>query len=166
MTIHPLHHDTLSPFADATEVLRDDQSFPSPSGWNAYHEIDTANECLLFLISAMFGSDAGCAAKGEPCAKIHEVIVFLRRRFAREEEVMRAVQYPATDRHLVEHEIVLDRLERMYRFLKCGSYDSRLVVEFVQSWATDHIELFDKPLGRFLVSHGAETDVLSRRPPD
>lgn len=166
MTASPLHHDHLLPLAEVPESPRDDLPPLGQNHWNAYHEIDTANECLLFLISAMFGSDAECAAEGEACTKIGEVIVFLRRRFAREEDVMRSVGYPATDRHLVEHEIVLDRLERMHRFLKCGSYDSRLVVEFVQSWATDHIELFDKPLGRFLVSHGAETDVLSRRPPD
>jgi len=122
---------------------------------DALAEINTANECFLFLLSSMFGADSPCRVPGRPCARIHDVMVFLRRHFAREEKVMRDAAYPDAKTHAAEHEVMLARLASMYRHLQCGRHDPRLVLDFLESWAVAHIEDHDKPLGRFLVSREA-----------
>ena len=140
---------------------------------NALAEINTANECFLFLLSSMFGADSPCRVPGRPCAKIHDVTVFLRRHFAREEEIMRDAAYPDAKTHAAEHKVMLERLAGMYRNLRCGRYDPRLVLDFLESWAVAHIEDHDKPLGRFLASREAAlatspmgNSALGRRPVD
>lgn len=119
---------------------------------DALAEINTANECLLFLVSAMFGANRPCRRTGGPCAKIGDIIAFLRRRFAQEERIMREAGYPATNAHRAEHRAILARLQSMHRTLECGRYDTDAVLAFLESWAIEHIESHDKPLGRFLIA--------------
>lgn len=119
---------------------------------NALAEINTASECLLFLVSAMFGADTPCRSPGGPCPKIGDVITFLRRHFAREEERMSDTRYPGAARHIAEHRAVLARLDTMYHQFRCGRYDPEAVLDELEAWAIDHIERHDKPLGRFLVN--------------
>lgn len=128
----------------------------SPSTSTRHHrdalaEMNTANECLLFLVSAMFGADTPCRRPGGPCPKIGDVITFLRRRFAGEEEQMQDVAYPQRAGHVAEHRAVLTRLDAMHRHFRCGRYDPKIVLDFLETWAIDHIEHYDKPLGHFLV---------------
>ena len=113
--------------------------------------MNTANECLLFLVSAMFGADTPCRQPGGPCSKISDVITFLRRRFAGEEEQMQDLAYPQRAGHIAEHRAALARLNAMHRHFRCGHYDPKIVLDFLETWAIDHIEHFDKPLGHFLV---------------
>jgi len=129
---------------------------------DALAEMNTANECLLFLVSAMFGADTPCERPGGPCPKIGDVITFLRRRFAGEEERMQDVGYPHHAKHVAEHRAVLARLEAMHRHFRCGRYDPKIVLDFLETWAIDHIEHFDKPLGHFLV--GADIGDLPDSP--
>lgn len=118
---------------------------------SALAEMNTANECLLFLVSAMFGADTPCDEPDGSCSKIADVITFLRRHFSHEEEQMRDVAYPQQAKHIAEHRAVLARLNAMYRHFRCGHYDPKIVLDFLETWAIDHIEHFDKPLGHFLV---------------
>lgn len=129
---------------------------------DALAEMNTANECLLFLVSAMFEADTPCRRSGGPCPKIGDVMTFLRRRFAHEEEQMRDAGYPNESEHIAEHRAVLTRLGAMYRHFRCGRYDTKIVLDFLETWAIDHIEHFDKPLGQFLI--GTETE--SHHPDD
>jgi hemerythrin-like metal-binding protein len=127
-------------------------------------EINTANECLLFLVSAMFGANRPCRRTGGPCAKIGDLLTFLRRRFAQEERMMQnAVGYSTARSHRAEHRAILARLETMHRTLECGRYDTDSVLAFLESWAVDHIEVYDKPLGQFLALTGSD-DLPTPRP--
>lgn len=127
-------------------------------------EINTANECLLFLVSAMFGANRPCRRTGGPCTKIGDLIVFLRRRFAEEERMMADASYAAATEHREEHRAILSRLDTLYRTLECGRYDADSVLAFLESWAVEHIETYDKPLGQFLAVAELDGEIPAARP--
>lgn len=139
------------------DLARSRPAVPATGGRrrDALAEINTASECLLFLLTAMFGADAPCRRPGGPCPKIADVMTFLRRRFAREEEQMRDALYPREAEHVAEHQAVLARLDAMHHHFRCGHYDPVTVLDFLENWAIGHIEHHDKPLGHFLVEREA-----------
>ncbi|WP_316979247.1 bacteriohemerythrin [Shumkonia mesophila] len=115
-------------------------------------EINTANECLLFLVSAMFGANRPCQRTGGSCSKIGDLLTFLRRRFAEEERMMDDAGYRPAGLHRAEHRAILARLETMHSTLECGKYDPDAVLAFLESWVIDHIETHDKPLGQYFAA--------------
>jgi len=127
---------------------------------HALADINTASECLLFLVSAMFGANRPCRRNGGRCGKIGDLILFLRRRFALEDRAMREAGYPAADAHRAEHQAILGRLRTLHRTLECGRYDTDAILAFIESWAIGHIESHDKPLGHFLT--GVDADGVAR----
>jgi hemerythrin-like metal-binding protein len=128
-------------------------------------EINTANECLLFLVSAMFGANRPCQRIGGSCPKIGDLLTFLRRRFAEEERMMDDFGYRPAGLHRAEHRAILARLETMHSTLECGKYDADAVLAFLESWVIDHIEIHDKPLGQCLAISDMEGDIPAPRAP-
>ena len=128
-------------------------------------EINTANECLLFLVSAMFGANRPCQRTGGSCSKIGDLLTFLRRRFAEEERMMDETGYRPAGLHRAEHRAILARLETMHGTLECGGYDTDAVLASLESWAIDHIEAHDKPLGQYLALSDMEGDIPAPRAP-
>lgn len=159
-------HEFRSPQRPAVEAQAETRSssFPRPSRGTPRRrrrdpaaEINTANECMLFLVAATFGANRPCRHTGGPCSKIGDILTFLRRRFVQEERMMQEGEYPAAAEHRSEHTAILARLEVMHQTLECGRYDPEAVLAFLESWAVEHIENHDKPLGHYMVAAEAQT---------
>ncbi len=145
-----------------SSVLRRPARTSGPRRRDVLAEINTANECLLFLVSAMFGANRPCQRTGGSCSKIGDLITFLRRRFAEEERMMDEVGYRPAGLHRAEHRAILARLETMHSTLECGGYDTDAVLAFLESWAIDHIETHDKPLGQYLAVADMDDEIPTR----
>jgi len=120
-----------------------------PSG---VREIDGANECLEFLLERHFLGGIPCDSDGRRCPKIDDVLRFLTRKFAREENLMERVGFGGLAHHRIEHAGLLVRLGAMRNRLICGAYDPRQVFSVVTVWAVRHLREFDDPFGRYLAA--------------
>ena len=71
--------------------------------------------------------------------------------------------YVAATEHREEHRAILSRLDTLYRTLECGSYDTDSVLAFLESWAVEHIENHDKPLGEYLAVADMDDEIPAPR---
>lgn len=115
-------------------------------------EVDSTNECLLFLLEELFLNSLPCQGSAVSCPKLADLEHFLVRKFAREEELMAEAGFPGLDGHRADHVGLLQRLKTMRRELVCGAYDPDTVYTFLTDWAVDHVDTFDAEFGRFRIS--------------
>ena len=123
--------------------------------------IDTHNQSLFFVLNELFASDFPCEMRSKMCHKIEDTIVYLTRNFLREEALMAEAGYPDLDDHKSEHRVFLEELLRLQRTLECGRYDTSEMFDLVSSWALAHIEIWDKPLGKYVRSSSSENAPLT-----
>lgn len=93
-----------------------------------------------------------CVIRGDAPAAVDATIaqldVYVREHFAREENLMDQVAYPAAERHKAEHRKLSGEFERLRRDYLAGKrdcLDSRLVM-FLAHWWVSHIEGWDASL--------------------
>ena len=119
---------------------------------------DWAAERLLFQVSAAFDARTEPREVGAPCPRLDSVRLFLRQRFAEEEQRMRESGYPNLAVHVAAHEALLVRLATLNRSLRHGQYDQTQLLDVLESWMVDHIEKHDKPFGWFYAWHETRQD--------
>ena len=114
-------------------------------------EIDNDHKYLFDLVNNLhevIAEDGELADIGRVLGRLAE---YAAAHFTREEWVMQRYDYPHREAHVLLHSQLLDRLAVLIHELEVGNRAvSTHTVEFLRSWAMDHIAGHDKDLAEFL----------------
>ena len=75
----------------------------------------------------------------------------LRRHFAREEDVMIAIEYPKIDEHVSDHFVIVDHLDEMIRFYSDSQSPHNTLVD-IASMINNHLTKYDVTIASFIKS--------------
>lgn len=122
--------------------------------------IDAGNDGLRFLLRHVFKPGVECrrgrAGQGEcdhsRCTRIEAIMRYVGRNFAVQERVMAEASYPASERHLDDHAVLVDRLSVMLNAQVCADRDGGKVHDLIAHWMDEHARQCDQPLGRWAVT--------------
>jgi|AGTN01.1.fsa_nt_gi Hemerythrin len=120
-------------------------------------EIDADTEALSFLMSRIFDPLVECR-RGEgncdhcQCTRIDAVLRYVRRSFARQEDLMASAAYPGETAHRVDHAALVEQLKAMQAARVCADHDRILVREAVNRWLAAHHGGYDRPLANWTVT--------------
>ena len=119
-------------------------------------EIDNEHQLIHHMIQqlrSMLGSAGRNSLPGGlALSTLQQLMVFIRKHFANEEELMLESHYPGFDQHKHEHDLFLEHLEDVER--RAPGQEVVMIVEFLNSlsnWFQHHVLEVDKKLGFFLL---------------
>ena len=111
-------------------------------------EVDAIQEKLFALTNAFLASD--------DLTVLRSTIVSLckqaRAQFEREEALMRRINFPGLEEHMVQHQTLLDRLISRSMDVGKGHMNKPAIAALMQDWAIRHVPEEDAKLGRFLAA--------------
>jgi hemerythrin len=111
-------------------------------------EVDVMQEKLFALINAFLATD--------DLTVLRSTIVSLckqaRAQFEREEALMRRINYPGLQEHMVQHQTLLDRLISRSMDVGKGYMNKPAIAALMHDWAVRHVPEDDAKLGRFLAT--------------
>ena len=91
-------------------------------------------------------------ASGKPALVAFAISLYryTRQHFAREEELMRAINYPEFDAHKQQHEALIARLDVLTRSIADDAVNKAEFEEFTGYWLLKHIGSSDTKLAAFI----------------
>jgi len=116
--------------------------------WTGIDSVDSERRKLFALIDALVDTFDSFAAASVVAADFAELDAQVMAEFAAEEQLMRAMEYPAYDAHKGEHERLLARFRLMidaYEEGRCTLCGTNLRT-CMESWLGDHIRNADPAL--------------------
>ncbi len=91
---------------------------------------------------------------------LSELIDYTKYHFSREEELMRAHNYPDLEEHLVQHKMMVGQIEDFSsRIGRTGSCEDEVCMDiyrYLKEWLVNHITCTDKDMGNYLTSKGVK----------
>jgi hemerythrin len=121
-------------------------------------EIDAEHQLQIGLVRALEKSVGGKDREeaGRLLEQLHD---YTRVHFAAEELMMRLHAYPGYGEHEAEHGKLLEQLEEIRKAWKGGGVQpTRELVIALRHWLVEHVQTFDRGLGRYLKSPGSGGD--------
>lgn len=120
-------------------------------------EIDADTEALCFLMNRIFDPMVECrrgtgACDHCQCTRIDAVLRYVRRSFARQEDLMASAAYPGEVAHRLDHAALVEQLEALQASRVCADHDRVLVRETVTRWMASHNHACDRPLANWTVT--------------
>lgn len=83
-----------------------------------------------------------------------DLLDYVARHFAFEEDLMRRYEYPETAFHVDEHAILLKQLGNIIKKDPCSPFRASLAPAFLIDWVENHALKEDTKLGAFLAARG------------
>lgn len=118
-------------------------------------QFEAGDESLSFVLRHLF--------EREQLGQIETLLVFLRRKFRLEEEIMRNHDYPSLREHQAAHGDLTERLIEFGAFARCGKMSPDSIGAFVRCETVEHVERFDMPLLDWLKTDREESMATPRR---
>ena len=139
-----------------------DAAAPPLMIWNeshsvGYESIDEEHKRLIELINLL--QNAVTHDKGQDVLGyvLDELIAFTQSHFPSEERLMVAYHYPLMATHQARHAAATCRLVRLRAQFTAGRPPSiLLVIQELEDWLADHIQVSDIALGHFLAAMTCE----------
>lgn len=120
--------------------------------------IDDDHRHLFELLAELESRDLSGGFPADVIARLED---YAEHHFAREEELMRRVEYPDYDAHVAKHRLFIEWLETVkatYRRAAESPYEiGEMVNDFLGRWLTEHIEHEDMKYRDFILSRRART---------
>jgi len=113
--------------------------------------IDGDHRKLISMINALFDSMAKGQANDIISKVLHNLIIYTKEHFGREETEMQRIRYAASISHKSEHTKLLKQVTELKASLDAGEKINALTVSrFLGDWLRDHILTVDKKLASAL----------------
>ena len=109
--------------------------------------MDTMNELRLALTHGMTREDV--------IEVLSRLVQFTRMHFASEEKLLEQFGYPELEKHRGHHARLLGKVEESARRVQHAEAPKmRPLLEFLEVWYEEHIEVIDRSYGLWLNEHG------------
>lgn len=113
--------------------------------------IDDDHRKLITMVNALFDALASGHANDVIGKVLHNLIIYTREHFAREEAEMQRIHYPASIAHKLEHGKLLKQVQELKQTLDAGSKVNAIAVSgFLTEWLRNHILNVDMKLAAAL----------------
>jgi hemerythrin-like metal-binding protein len=110
--------------------------------------IDNDHKHLIDLVNKLHHAMAEGAGNAVLGRVLDELVDYTVHHFAREEKLMRDIQFTDSERHKAEHEKLIEQVAALQSGFKTGSAAlSNKVYRFLTDWLNTHIKTCDKQLG-------------------
>ena len=121
-------------------------------------EIGAEHQRMAELIQALGALIRDRRSRDAILAAAHDLASFSDLHFGHEKELMAATDYPATNAHLWEHRMLLDKLAMLIHSLEYSEAGvSTYVIDFIDRWFIDHVQGSDAELGAYLAGREGTT---------
>ncbi len=115
--------------------------------------IDGDHRKLISMVNALFDSMAKGHANEIISKVLHNLIIYTKEHFGREEAEMKRIRYAAWISHKSEHTKLIDQVAELKASLDAGEKINILTVSsFLGDWLRNHILTVDKKLAAALKS--------------
>jgi hemerythrin-like metal-binding protein len=113
--------------------------------------IDGDHHKLISMVNALFDSMAKGQANEIISKVLHNLIIYTKEHFGREEAEMKRIRYVASISHKSEHTKLIDQVAELKASLDAGGKINVLTVSsFLSDWLRHHILTVDKQLAAAL----------------
>ncbi len=114
-------------------------------------EIDEDHKILIDHLNNVYDAVQKGQTRKQVAETLEGLIEYTRDHFAREEAVMRAVEYPDYKKHKKAHEELTKQVKQVAQdFVTKDDYEiGQEVFDFLQRWLTDHIITMDRPIAKY-----------------
>lgn len=113
--------------------------------------VDGHHRKLLELLNASYLMVLQDKGQEEVGRLLDELIDYTQYHFTAEEELMRNIAYPDTDRHLREHFSFINQVHTFAKEAREGKqYLTVEVFDFIRNWLLEHILTVDTAMGQFM----------------
>ena len=120
-------------------------------------KIDLQHRSLIDLINKLHDAIDEGRDKEVLGVVLAELVDYTVNHFALEETYMDAHNYPASDEHKNEHELLRQKVFALQQQLAAGRPVVTIeVMKFLKEWLTRHIIDVDKQMGNFLETRGVK----------
>ncbi len=114
-------------------------------------EIDRQHRQLGLLLNQLNDAFLAGAPRDALVDRLHALIVAVGEHFATEESLMTRLEYPETDSHKAQHEILIRQALEFRRSFEDGEAElTDSMMSYLKDWLRDHMLGADKRLGDFL----------------
>jgi hemerythrin len=117
-------------------------------------EFDEHHKHLVYLLNMTYDGVTGGADDEELGAVLDELIDYATYHFAAEEHWMTVHNYPHLPEHSEEHERFCKRVVEVQKDFHNGKSNLGIeVMQFLNTWLTDHILITDREYARFALEN-------------
>jgi hemerythrin-like metal-binding protein len=116
--------------------------------------IDGDHRKLISMVNALFDAMAKGHANEIISKVLHNLIIYTKEHFGREEAEMRRIRYISSISHKAEHTKLISQVAQLKESLDAGEKINVLTVSgFLGDWLRNHILTVDKKLAAALKEH-------------
>ena len=108
--------------------------------------IDSQHRYLFCLANDLLAS----GTKAELTDNAMKLFRYAHEHFDHEEAVMRKIEYPAYQEHIVMHEMLITQLSAISNDIRKDQWSATTLQRFMNEWLTSHIVKEDAKLGGFI----------------
>ena len=128
------------------------------SGLEVGHSnIDTQHKKLVDLVNTLNDAMTQGKAKDILGKLLDELIAYTVSHFAMEEQLMQAHSYPDRANHLKQHTDLKATVVKLQSEFAGGKTMITIeVMRFLKDWLSNHIQVTDKALGKYLATKGVK----------
>jgi len=120
-------------------------------------EMNEQHKKWISLINKLHGSLITPNPETSPEIAIKEMIDYTAFHFKQEEDLLQEVQFPGYEKHKLEHEYFILKLEKLDQDITNGTYVLKTqIMSILKNWLEDHICKADKSYGAY-ISNNATT---------
>lgn len=121
-------------------------------------EIDNDHKQLVGLVNQVATSSRDHLADNIVPEILDQLINYAKYHLHREEELMEEYDYPEREKHAIQHDRFISKIDRFHgEYLQGGQMKNALVFDFLRCWLLKHISSTDKDLGAFIKAKRANT---------
>ncbi len=143
-----------------SQLVRSKKSGGELVGWNDSFKIgiswvDEQHKVLFGLINKLYTTYGKAKSKAKLKEVLNDLLDYTIYHFGNEEEVFKKIDYPGTEKHLVQHKRFIDQIKTFRQEFNAGDVSVALdVVHFLQDWLVTHIQRTDKAYVDAFREHG------------
>ncbi|CAK0769457.1 putative Bacteriohemerythrin [Azospirillaceae bacterium] len=128
----------------------------NPSLSVGHPDLDSDHRKLIAIVNTLWDSVEQHPTSNAVSGALSELAEYTAYHFDREEYAMRRHCFPNTDKHIDDHNELINRLGALIHLYERGQTEITVeTMDFMRHWLMDHFTKTDLTLGQFLKQIGA-----------